>query len=243
MGNNGGDGLVISRLLLEKGFQVTTYLVCFSENRSEDFRINLKRLSEMKAVIKEIRQVSDFPLIEHKDIVIDAIFGIGLKRAPIDFTKEFIKHINSSCSTVIAIDIPSGLFAQSAVQDKDAVIKSKYTLSFQSPKLAFLLSDHQPYIEKWNILDIELDKDYLENVETNYNYIDRDYVSNFIIKRQRFSQKNVPQNLQAISHDSFGRSPSSLNESLMTACTFLTITIEVKSAVTHRSADTPLEKT
>lgn len=191
MGNNGGDGLVISRLLLGKGFQVNTYLICFSEKRSTDFSVNLKRLTEMKPHIKEIRQRSDFPSIDQKDLVIDAVFGMGLKRSPTGFTKDCIQHINSCSSTVIAIDIPSGLFAQSEVQDREAVIHSKYTLSFQCPKLAFMLSDHQDYIENWNILDIELDHDYLASVDTSYHWVDHDFVANFIKKRQRFSHKGT----------------------------------------------------
>ena len=191
MGNNGGDGLVIARLLLEKGYRVKTYLICFSENRSADFCLNLTRLIELKADIKEIRETSDFPVIDQNDLVIDAIFGIGLKRAPTGFTKDFIIYLNDCRPTVIAIDIPSGLFAQTLVQDKEAVVKSKYILSFQSPKLAFLLSDHQDYVDNWTILDIELDKNYLENVNTDYYLIDQDFVEKFIIKRQRFSHKGT----------------------------------------------------
>ncbi len=82
MGNNGGDGLVVSRLLIENGFCVHTHLINFSEHRSDDFKVNLDRLTEMHALVSEINKVEDFPSVERKDIVIDAIFGIGLKRSP-----------------------------------------------------------------------------------------------------------------------------------------------------------------
>ena len=191
MGNNGGDGLVIARLLLEKGFQVQTYLICFSEKRSDDFKVNLTRLTEMKANIKEVRQGDDFPVIHKEDLIIDAIFGIGLKRSPKGFTKDYIQHMNASGATLISIDIPSGLFAASQVQDKEAVVKSNYALSFQVPKLAFLLPDHQSYIKYWKILDIELDLAYLEKVESMYHFVDHKFITDFIKTRKRFSHKGT----------------------------------------------------
>ena len=191
MGNNGGDGLVIARLLLEKGFQVQTYLICFSEKRSDDFKVNLTRLTEMKASIKEVRQGDDFPVIHKEDLIIDAIFGIGLKRSPKGFTKDYIQHMNASGATLISIDIPSGLFAASQVQDKEAVVKSNYALSFQVPKLAFLLPDHQSYIKYWKILDIELDPAYLEKVESMHHFVDHKFITDFIKTRKRFSHKGT----------------------------------------------------
>lgn len=191
MGNNGGDGLVISRLLLEKGYKVHTYLICFTEKRSDDFNINLTRLTEMKASIKEVRQGNDFPIIDKEDLVIDAIFGIGLKRTPNGFTKDFIKHLNASNTTVISIDMPSGLFADRKVEDKEAVVKSTCILSFQTPKLAFLLPDHEAYMNYWKILDIALDQTYLEKVESVYHWIDHRFINEFIKKRRRFSHKGT----------------------------------------------------
>ncbi len=191
MGNNGGDGLVISRLLVENGYRVHTYLICFTEKRSDDFKVNLTRLDEMEASIKEVRQGGVFPMIGAKDLVIDTIFGIGLKRAPSGLSKEIIQHLNASGASIMSIDIPSGLFPASEVLDKEAVIKSKFTLSFQAPKLAFLLADHQSYIKDWKILDIELDQNYLDQVETIYHLIDHRFVNGLIKKRERFSHKGT----------------------------------------------------
>lgn len=191
MGNNGGDGLVISRLLIKKGYKVHTHLICFTEKRSDDFKINLTRLTEMSASIKEVRQGSEFPIIDQEDLVIDAIFGIGLKRSPNGFANDFIKHLNASNTTIISIDMPSGLFAESKVEDKEAVVKSTITLSFQAPKLAFLLPDHQSYMNYWKILDIALDPDYLETAESDYHWIDHRFINDFIKKRERFSHKGT----------------------------------------------------
>jgi len=177
--------------IIEQGFRVFTYLICFSEKRSDDFNINLTRLTEMTDSIKEVRQGSDFPIIDKEALVIDAIFGIGLKRTPNGFTKDFIQYLNASSATVISIDMPSGLFAECKVEDKEAVVKSTYTISFQTPKLAFLLPDHQVYINYWKILDIELDPDYLESAKSVYHFVDHNFIISFIKKRERFSHKGT----------------------------------------------------
>ncbi len=71
-------------------------------------------------------------MINKEELIIDAIFGIGLKRTPKGFTKDFIQHMNASSATVISIDIPSGLFAESQVQDKEASCKVKLCIEFSS---------------------------------------------------------------------------------------------------------------
>jgi len=83
IGDNGGDGLVVGRLLIEQGYHVIVYVVNCSEKRSKDFLINYDRI---KNVTKEwptlIKSEDDFPEIKREDIIVDAIFGIGLNRAP-----------------------------------------------------------------------------------------------------------------------------------------------------------------
>ena len=109
MGNNGGDGLVISRLLAKKAIDVRTYLVNFSDKRSDDFLINLKRLEERNISLYEINNKEDFPDIQSNDLIIDAIFGIGLSRPIEGFTGELIQKLNTSKAAITSIDIPSGL--------------------------------------------------------------------------------------------------------------------------------------
>jgi hydroxyethylthiazole kinase-like uncharacterized protein yjeF len=191
MGNNGGDGLVVSRLLIENGFRVHTYLINFSEHRSDDFKVNLDRLTEMEALVSEINKAEDFPTVESQDIVIDAIFGIGLKRSPSGFTKKVIQKINGSQADIISLDFPSGLFSASPVTDKEAVIRAKYTLTFQVPKLAFLLPENEEYIEQWEVLDIGLDKAYLESATCLYHLSDQELNKSFYKVRKRFSHKGT----------------------------------------------------
>lgn len=189
MGNNGGDGLVIGRLLSKRGYKVCIYLIHFSEKKSEDFLINLERLENSKALVSDIYKADDFPFINPKDLVIDAVFGIGLKRPPTGFTKEFIQYLNGSGAEIISIDIPSGLYADRASEDKEAIVKSKYILTFQVPKLAFLMPENQDYTGVWEVLDIQLDAAYIDAAKSKFHLIDRDDLKPIFKARKTFSHK------------------------------------------------------
>ena len=189
MGNNGGDGLVISRLLAEKGLDVKTYLVNFSDKRTDDFCINLERLKKLNSDVYEINGEVDFPQISNNHIIVDAIFGIGLKRGVEGFTKQLIQRLNQSKATIIAIDIPSGLFADQHMIDHDGVVKADQVLTFQVPKLALLIPENQNFIKAWKVLDIELDKTYLETVGVEYEFVEAIDIKRIYKKREKFSHK------------------------------------------------------
>ena len=189
LGNNGGDGLVISRLLAEKGRDVRTYLVNFSDKRSDDFLINLERLKEQNVSIYEIMNKEDFPAVSDNDLIIDAIFGIGLSRTIEGFTSELIQKINASKAAVISIDMPSGLYPDKHITDNMSVIRADQVLTFQVPKLAFLIPENQEYVNAWQVLDIGLDKTYLETVPCDYEFVETDDIKKFFKKRKKFSHK------------------------------------------------------
>lgn len=191
MGNNGGDGLVISRMLYENGFKVQTYLINYGGKRSEDFKINLLRLEHTGASIMDIFRVEELPFFDKEDLVIDAIFGIGLTRPVIDLARNVIRHINESDVQVVSIDLPSGLYVNTPIIDFDAVIKAKVTLTFQVPKLAFLLPDHEAYVGDLHILDIGLDPSYLDKAVSNYYLSDHELVKKFYRSRTKFSHKGT----------------------------------------------------
>jgi hydroxyethylthiazole kinase-like uncharacterized protein yjeF len=188
-GNNGGDGLVISRLLIQNGFEVITYDVNFSERRSRDCEINLKRLIETGHKPIEIDGGTAFPKLFPGELIIDAIFGIGLTRTPEGISKKVIEKINQSGAEVIAIDIPSGLFAESTVTETSSVIRAAHTLTFQHPKLAFFLPENHSYIKNWELLDIGLDQTFIDAVESQYAATDKAVIKGMVKKRERFSHK------------------------------------------------------
>ena len=110
-GNNGGDGLVIARHLKQHGYDVHTFIVNCGNKRSDAFLANYERLKEIGVWPEMISCSSEFPKVAEDDMIIDAIFGLGLSRSPEGIIKETIQFINNTNSYVLSIDFPSGLFA------------------------------------------------------------------------------------------------------------------------------------
>lgn len=191
IGNNGGDGLVIARHLIQQGYNVSCYVVNFSEKRSDGFLENYNRLKELGDWPIVINSENDFPEVDFEDIVIDAIFGIGLTRKPSSFTKKLIDYINSTRVFTLAIDIPSGLFSDKTAIDKETVLRAGHTLTFQSPKLAFLLPENKEYINTWEIIDIDLDENFIESLQPKTNYITKLDVSSLYQSRNKWSHKGT----------------------------------------------------
>ncbi len=191
IGNNGGDGLVIARKLIQEYYQVKTYIVNFSVKRTGNFIENYNRLLEINHPMIDINEDFSFPEIDTKDLIIDAIFGIGLTRAPEGFVKEIIKKINGTKATIFSIDFPSGMFANSPVLDKDSVIKATSTLTFQNPKLAFLLPDNTIFSKDWVLLHIGLDTEFIANLSTDYFIIDKNIAQSIYKPRHKFSHKGT----------------------------------------------------
>lgn len=187
-GNNGGDGLALARMLAASGLSVTVLILEFGHKGTDDFQLNLARLHETSVVIKFIPAEENIPEIPKNDIVIDALLGSGLNRELEGLTARLVKHINSSGNTVIAIDIPTGLYLDKS-SVKNTVIHAAHTLSFQSKKLAFLMQENEIFLGELHILDIGLHKDFCEKETSTHWMIDHSMVKNIIVPRKRFSHK------------------------------------------------------
>ncbi|MCX7696960.1 MAG: NAD(P)H-hydrate dehydratase [Bacteroidales bacterium] len=181
IGNNGGDGLAIARMIAESGYHVKIYVVKYSQQTSPDFNLNLEKLyylSEDNPIVEiqfleksaDIQQLMGRILPE--DVVIDAIFGSGLNRQPEGIAAETIEFINMLDADKIAIDIPSGLFGDGYTPYSSPIVKATYTLTLGAPKLALFLPENEPYVGEWEFLDIQLHPGYLSQAQTRYFLID-----------------------------------------------------------------------
>ena len=191
IGNNGGDGLVLARKLHENDYSIKVHVVNYSEKRSEDFLLNLERLKDVKVWPDFIKSGSSFPKISPNDIIVDAIFGIGLNRAPDDWVGNLIQHINSSRAFTLSVDVPSGLPMDRGPWNKEYVIRASYVLSFQVPKLVFFLPETGVYLNQWEILDIGLDQEFIAKTETNFELIGRPEILPLYRPRLKFSHKGT----------------------------------------------------
>lgn len=191
IGNNGGDGLVLARLLHENGYLINVHVVNYSDRRSHDFLLNLDRLKERKIWPSFMGPKDDLPKINKEDIVVDAIFGIGLNRTPDKWVIDIIQHLNNSGAFVLSVDVPSGLFVDKAPENKNSVVRANHVLSFQAPKLIFLLPETGIFSNHWEVLDIGLDADYLNSVDNEYELIGKNEVLPWYQPREKFSHKGT----------------------------------------------------
>ena len=190
-GNNGGDGLVLARLLWYGGFTTKIFNVRFTEKYSADYLINRKRIEEIREIpLCDIESGNDLPALESDDIVVDAIFGSGLVRPVEGLALETIKHINNSASTVISVDIPSGLFGEDNSRNlPENIIRAYYTLSFQFPRLSFMFADCYKYTGEFHILPIGLHPEAIRNTRTPYHLIGEEDITRVLKTRGKFDHK------------------------------------------------------
>ncbi len=189
IGNNGGDGMALARHLQEHGYTIEVNVVNYSEKRSEDFLINLDRLKERKIWPDFINEGSPFPEIGADDIIVDAIFGIGLNRSPAKWVAALMQYLNGTGAFILSVDVPSGLYMDKAIENPEGVIRANYVLSFQAPKLVFFLPTTGNYVKQWEVLDIGLDTEYLAATETTYELIGKNEILPGYRARDKFSHK------------------------------------------------------
>lgn len=191
IGNNGGDGIALARHLQEHGYTIKVYVVNYSEKRSKDFLLNLERLKDRKIWPEFINEESCLPEITPSDIIVDAIFGIGLNREPEEWVGKLIQHINSSSAFVLSVDIPSGLPMESKPWNPKHVIEASYVLSFQVPKLVFFLPETGIYVNQWEVLDIGLDQEVIGKTVAPYELVGKSEVLRIYRPRLKFSHKGT----------------------------------------------------
>ncbi len=189
IGNNGGTGLILARHLLQHGYNVNNYVVNFSKKRSEGFLKSYEAVKQMKSWPVLLTDIADFPEDIHPDdIIVDAIFGIGLNRESNTFVNEIFAKINELTAFKLAIDIPSGLYADKAPNNFDNVLRVNFTLSFQSPKMVFFLPDTGIFTEQWEVLNIGLDTEFMHTVEAP-QLINKLEVLPIYRKREKYASK------------------------------------------------------
>lgn len=191
MGNNGGDGFVLGRLFYQKHYDVEVFLVHVGEKMSHDCQVNHGRLKTLdSSVIRDVFSKNDFPEISDSDVVIDAMFGSGLTRPLEGLAAEMVEYLNNNQAIRIAIDIASGLNGDGFATSK-YTFRPDYTLSFQFPKLAFLLPENEPFVGNWEVLDIKIHPDYVEKVGSVNFLTESDVVRLLVHRRGRHSHKGT----------------------------------------------------
>ena len=141
-GNNGGDGYVVARYLLNHGAEVQTYLLAKREKIRGDALINLSILEKMTDQIYPVHDVSDLKEVATKwrssDIIVDAILGTGLSTEVRSPYREAIELINDTSAFKVSIDIPSGLDSNTG-KILGAAVRADLTVTYGFQKVGMAL--------------------------------------------------------------------------------------------------------
>jgi ADP-dependent NAD(P)H-hydrate dehydratase / NAD(P)H-hydrate epimerase len=188
-GNNGGDGLVIGRILKQSGYDVSVYII---EGIGPTFEFEEQKkmfLGLFPAGLNYLNSSDIKFSVNQEAVIVDCIFGIGLNRPVEGIFKEIIQEINILENEVIAIDIPSGLFPDRVVQGNNSVVQANFTLTFQFPKLSFFFPENELQVGEVSILNIGLSEEFNSKEPSSLFYLDRDYISSLLKPRAKFSHK------------------------------------------------------
>ncbi len=189
-GNNGGDGLMIADYLSAHGYTVEIFIIELFDHQSPEFKLALELVqSKNICPVHLISSDDDIPVFENDEILIDAILGSGLNKPIGGELVAIFKFINQLCNLVISVDVPSGLFSDTATYGE--VIHADHSFSFEMPRLAFLLPDNFPYVGSFHFRSIGLDPTFIKNVPCSYFYVDETMAKTIFKVRPKFSHKGM----------------------------------------------------
>ena len=182
VGNNGGDGLVIGKLLHELNYDVK---ICLTHDEIKSKTAKLIYDSIDKNIM--IKRKSLKNEINKSDVLIDCIYGFGFHGILNEFDKSLFEYINKANKEVISIDVNSGVEADGNYYDKDAIV-SKYTLALECYKPFHKIKKDHNLFENLVLIDLGLNHD----IESNYIEMDKNkFLENYpIISENSYKGKN-----------------------------------------------------
>lgn len=190
-GNNGGDGLAIARWLHHMSYAVQVFLPQTDSVFSSDFNLNLERLPPEIPVTK-FTSVTGLPsFFPGNATVIDALFGSGLNRPLSGVYAETVAFLNNSDAEIIAVDIPSGLYSDAATPPEAPIIKATHTISFELPKLVFMLPEASQFIGNWHNVPIGLSPEFIEAETVRHYFTTASDIQKMFRPRSKFSHKGT----------------------------------------------------
>lgn len=167
-GNNGGDGLAIARHLLILGMDVTVFSFAKTEEFQGDAALNCRLYQNAGGrffLIEGEKQLRFTRLaLQQADIIVDAIYGTGLRGALPSLVEELVDLVNQTQACVISVDIPSGVEADSGKTYRSA-IRAQTTVTFGLPKLGHFLGKGPEYAGRVIVDPISIPERYLAQEE------------------------------------------------------------------------------
>ncbi len=189
-GNNGGDGLAIARILFEHQYKKTNVIITrFSDKSTEDFNVNLARLPG-RIHQTEIKK-GDEIAAEESDIIIDAMLGSGINKPLSGDYEKLVNYLNDLHKTVVAVDVPTGFFTEGEINPDATVLKTDLVITFQQPRINFLLPEAGPYIKCCEVVNIGIDEKFIQSFDSSYQFVQEKDIRKMLKPRHRFSNKGT----------------------------------------------------
>lgn len=191
-GNNGGDGLALSRKLVHIGKEVDVVIIK-GKKTSKEFSINYDILNNMGFKFIEITDIDEVEEklsknIELYDVVVDSIFGIGLNREIKGLEYKVIENINKYSKFTIAVDVPSGIDADTG-EKLGIAINANETYTVESIKKGFLAYEAKEYLGDVEVVSIGIPKLIKERFSDNIHILDKSEYKKLIPIRKKCGHK------------------------------------------------------
>ena len=191
--NNGADALGAARLLFERGFRPEVFLFNIGGDKlSTDCAASRDRmLAEVPDIIfHEVKDRFSMPKITTNHLVIDGLFGSGLREELQGGFKSLVQYINDENATVVSIDLPSGMFGDWNPQIVNRnTIHATLTLAIQFPRISFFIPDNAELIGEWKIIDIGLSEKAIATSPANFCLVEQRDVHRRLRHRKEFASK------------------------------------------------------
>lgn len=182
-GNNGGDGVAAARLLCEKGYYVDILLVGDETRASEQMKAQLNIARNLGMSVYNSVKVSEY------NVIIDSLFGVGLKRTIEGKYAEIIQEVNDSEGIVFSVDLPSGVNASNG-KILGIAIKADYTVTFGCHKIGLLLFPGCDYAGEVLVADIGFPQKVIHSVAKKSFYYEQEDLLR-LPERKRRSNKGT----------------------------------------------------
>lgn len=191
--NNGAISLGVARMLAEHGYRPEIYLINVGGNALNTtcraYRDALLAL-DCDMYFNEIVKEFSIPKLNQGHLVIDGLFGAGIKENLKGGYRTLVQYINDSGATIVSIDVPSGMFGDSNpfAVNRD-IIHADLTLAIQFPRVAFFNPDNAELVGEWKIVDIGLSETAIRNTPSRHHLIEADEVKSLLRPRQLHASK------------------------------------------------------
>ena len=192
-GNNGGDGLVVARLLRQLHARVTVLLLAPATDLSRDAIVMYRRWLRAggKSSTREFRSSEQAkPILVSSDLIVDALLGTGLSATVTGAYREAIQLMNQAGRPIIAIDIPSGIHSDNGTILGQAV-RATATVTFGLPKLGLYVGPGIDHAGTIHVVDIGIPTAYTDALDTRIILVTNEQVAKALPPRPTSSHKGT----------------------------------------------------